>query len=313
MEVGSFPRFRRVRIPFRVENEAATRYVFDRFHDKLGYKVLYARDDCPDYSLEDTTGKKIEAQAEHYAHAFKEHGHPTEGIGLIICWADDWPDSPIPKLVLRKYFQEKPHFDGFKKGELSREPKPPRKSKQLTHIIDELQKIGGDLASLIESDGETNCWNWSLTMERMMDNDCTLDMVTCSYKHWTDDSEVILTIDFISSMLEVRGILKNEVIKRHEVREWRSILRRVSKNGYMLKQALKENGSGKPTNVSAKNALFREIADGEISSMVLARGYRSDEILYDEPYDVVARLHEELCRMLDLMEREELYVRKEAR
>jgi hypothetical protein len=313
MEVSSFPRFRRVRIPFRVENEAATRYVFDRFHEKLGYKVLYVSDVCPDYSLEDMTGTKIEAQAEHCAHGFKEHKHQTEGVDLIVCWVDDWPDSPIPKRVLRKYFQEKPHFDGFKKGELSGMPKPPRKSKQLTHIIDELQRIGGDLASLIESDGETNCFNWSLTMGRLMDNNCTLDMVTCSYKHWRDDSEVVLTIDFVSSMLEVRGILKDEVIERHEVREWRNIMRRVNKNGYMLKHALKENGSGKPENVSARKALFREIANGEISSMVLTKSYRSDEILYGDPYDVVARLHEELCKMLDLMEREKLYVKKEAR
>jgi len=70
-----------MKVYFPIDSERAVREVFAKFHEELGYpKILIAREEFPDYILEDNTGKEIRAEAELRSSKFN---HPIDGCDLI--------------------------------------------------------------------------------------------------------------------------------------------------------------------------------------------------------------------------------------
>jgi hypothetical protein len=61
------------------------------------YVVQSINDAFPDcMGIDPLTGKPIRIELEVYSRNYISHGHPLAGCDYIICWRDNWPDSPIP-------------------------------------------------------------------------------------------------------------------------------------------------------------------------------------------------------------------------
>ena len=74
-----------VRERFRIINEAFG--LFD---------VLLSQDLFPDFVLRARNGKVIRAEVETRASHFQLHKHDANQCDLVICWINNWADSPIP-------------------------------------------------------------------------------------------------------------------------------------------------------------------------------------------------------------------------
>lgn len=83
-------------------NEQETIAIFSQLAGELGYKFIEIGTSCPDAILQ-KNGQRIRAEFEHKARNFQKHKHPIEAADLIICWEDDWPQSPLPVLSLENY------------------------------------------------------------------------------------------------------------------------------------------------------------------------------------------------------------------
>lgn len=57
--------------------------------------------DFPDCVATTPDGRSLRIEFEVRASDFAQHGHDAAGCDLIVCWVDDWPDSPVPVLSLR--------------------------------------------------------------------------------------------------------------------------------------------------------------------------------------------------------------------
>jgi hypothetical protein len=66
----------------------------------LGYKVLHTQNTFPDLVLL-KGATPIRAEVERSASDFFRHGHDPKACDLIVCWDNDWVDSPLPVLELQ--------------------------------------------------------------------------------------------------------------------------------------------------------------------------------------------------------------------
>lgn len=83
-------------------NEQGTIVLFSKLADELGFKFKQIGTRCPDAILE-KDGKTVRVEFEHKARTFAIHKHNPADVDLIICWQDDWPNSPLPVLSLENY------------------------------------------------------------------------------------------------------------------------------------------------------------------------------------------------------------------
>lgn len=78
--------------------------LYDHLHPhlKLPYVVTEITDAFPDCKgLDATTGRIVHIEFELKASHYKGHRHPLQGCDYIVCWENDWPDSPIPVISLK--------------------------------------------------------------------------------------------------------------------------------------------------------------------------------------------------------------------
>ena len=61
-----------------------------------------ASDSFPDCIAVDDRGRPVRIEFEVLASSFLAHGHDPKGCDLIVCWQNDWPDSPVPVLELKQ-------------------------------------------------------------------------------------------------------------------------------------------------------------------------------------------------------------------
>lgn len=90
-------------VSFNIESEINVREAFSLHSDALGYSIKKSRDSFPDYELVDDNGNRVLAEAEKMSRDFMVHGHDIDGCGLIVCWYDNLPLSPLPTFELGKY------------------------------------------------------------------------------------------------------------------------------------------------------------------------------------------------------------------
>lgn len=83
-------------------NEQETIALFAQLAPELGYKFIELGTSCPDAILQ-KNGQRVRAEFEHKARNFQKHNHPIEDADIIICWHDDWTNSPLPVLSLENY------------------------------------------------------------------------------------------------------------------------------------------------------------------------------------------------------------------
>lgn len=83
-------------------NEQSTIVLFAKVAAEMGYMFKEMGTRCPDAILE-KDGKLVRVEFEYKAKTFQAHKHNPDDVDLIICWEDDWPQSPLPVLSLEKY------------------------------------------------------------------------------------------------------------------------------------------------------------------------------------------------------------------
>ena len=87
-------------------NEQGVILLFAALCFDLGFRIEGVRTRFPDALLirknAQGTFSKCLAEFEFKASNYKLHKHPLKGCDLIVCWENDWQDSPIEILELKK-------------------------------------------------------------------------------------------------------------------------------------------------------------------------------------------------------------------
>lgn len=85
-------------------SEMTVVFLFGLLYDHLEFPfvVTAVNDTFPDCEgVDPSTGKTIHIEFELLSRHYVDHGHPIEGCDYIVCWKDNWPDSPIPVISLQ--------------------------------------------------------------------------------------------------------------------------------------------------------------------------------------------------------------------
>lgn len=92
---------------FAPVNEQGVVYLFGMISHELGYMIESIRTEYPDCEGKRCFDKKanqwehIKIEFEYKSSNFKEHNHNPDGCDVIVCWINDWQDSPVEILELR--------------------------------------------------------------------------------------------------------------------------------------------------------------------------------------------------------------------
>ncbi|MGA2065497.1 MAG: hypothetical protein ABSG86_11030 [Thermoguttaceae bacterium] len=95
-------------------NEQGVVYLFGMVSRELGFYVESIQQGFPDCEAKYCSDKKrnlwarARIELEFKASAFREHGHDAAQCDFIVCWIDDWPDSPLPVIELKKEIAKLP-------------------------------------------------------------------------------------------------------------------------------------------------------------------------------------------------------------
>lgn len=83
------------------KNEAETISLFQLIEQRIGWRIVHLQRKYPDAVIENDSGDKLICEFEYQSRNFQCHNHDPERCDLIICWEDNWPDSPIPVQALK--------------------------------------------------------------------------------------------------------------------------------------------------------------------------------------------------------------------
>jgi DNA-binding transcriptional ArsR family regulator len=84
---------------FKPENELGVMVLFAQQAQSVGYEILRVQATFPDMLVR-KDDIDYEVEAEYLASNFKAHGHPPHKCDIILCWENDYPESPLPVLSL---------------------------------------------------------------------------------------------------------------------------------------------------------------------------------------------------------------------
>ncbi len=80
------------------ENEEGVVFLFGMVARELGYLVEAIQAGFPDCEAKRQfdAGKwqPVRIEFEYESRNFRDHGHPTDGCDVIVCWRHNWPNSP---------------------------------------------------------------------------------------------------------------------------------------------------------------------------------------------------------------------------
>ncbi len=88
-------------------NEMGVVYLFAMMAEELGFIIESIQSAFPDCEAKRLAGSDIwqvkRIEFEYESRNFRDHGHPSEGCDLIVCWTHNWPECPkhIEVIALR--------------------------------------------------------------------------------------------------------------------------------------------------------------------------------------------------------------------
>lgn len=93
-------------------NEQGVVFLFGMVAQELGYVVEIVTTGFPDCEAKRRISKgrweRVRIEFEYRSRNFLDHGHPTEGCDVIVCWHHDWPDCPVEVLDLKSAIRRLP-------------------------------------------------------------------------------------------------------------------------------------------------------------------------------------------------------------
>ena len=90
-------------------SELSVAFLLGLLYDYLPFPFVPTRinDAFPDCEgVDPTTGSYVGIELELLSSNYSAHGHPLDGCDYIVCWRDDWPESPIPVISLEELIAE---------------------------------------------------------------------------------------------------------------------------------------------------------------------------------------------------------------
>jgi len=89
-------------------NEQGVVYLFGMISRELGFNIEAIQQGFPDcegkylHDAKRNLWAKARIEFEFRASSFEDHGHDPKQCDFIVCWINDWPDSPIPVIELKR-------------------------------------------------------------------------------------------------------------------------------------------------------------------------------------------------------------------
>ena len=85
-------------------NEKEVIELYKLVQEQLGWRIVHLQTAFPDAVIENASGQQLVVEFEHTAKGFLWHGHDltVTHCDLIICWANNWPDAPLPVWGLKE-------------------------------------------------------------------------------------------------------------------------------------------------------------------------------------------------------------------
>ena len=85
-------------------NEQGVVFLFGMVARELGYMVEAVQAGFPDCEakrqVESGKWQRVRIEFEFDSRTFRDHGHPSQGCDVIVCWRHNWPDCPAELEVL---------------------------------------------------------------------------------------------------------------------------------------------------------------------------------------------------------------------
>ncbi len=79
-------------------NEQGVVLLFGMLAKELGYTIEAVQNGFPDCEAKRQIGpnrwQRVLIEFEFESRNFRDHGHPTDGCDVIVCWRHNWPDCP---------------------------------------------------------------------------------------------------------------------------------------------------------------------------------------------------------------------------
>jgi hypothetical protein len=95
---------------FQPTNEAGVSVLFGAVHHELGFSILHVQQGFPDceamWEIERGRCQRKRIEFEFQSRNFLAHMHPLDGCDLIVCWENNWIESPIEVLELKSAVEE---------------------------------------------------------------------------------------------------------------------------------------------------------------------------------------------------------------
>jgi hypothetical protein len=91
----------------RPVNEQGVVAMFAKHDEDLGFVLMEVQIRFPDATVYEIHSQQLlRVEFEFKASNFKAHGHDIHGCDLIVCWDNDWRESPLPILDLKSRLAE---------------------------------------------------------------------------------------------------------------------------------------------------------------------------------------------------------------
>jgi nucleotide-binding universal stress UspA family protein len=107
-------------------NEQGVLFLFGAIAEELGFLVTHVQTGFPDVEAmrEVAPGvwQRVDIEVEEYSRNFVAHMHDPNKCDLIVCWEDNWPESPLEVIELKTEF-ERLQREGWRKKDDRKEEK----------------------------------------------------------------------------------------------------------------------------------------------------------------------------------------------
>ena len=91
------------------QSELEIAFLLGLLYDHLPFPfvVTSINDAFPDCEgMDPNSGQPVRIELEVLSRNYLSHGHPTKGCNYILCWRDNWPESPVPVISLENIIEE---------------------------------------------------------------------------------------------------------------------------------------------------------------------------------------------------------------
>jgi Homing endonuclease associated repeat len=89
-------------------NEAGVIFLFGAMAEQMGFQMLRIQAEYPDgealRTMAENRLQRVKIEFEYESRNFLRHNHDAALCDLIICWEDNWPDSPLEVIELKRAF-----------------------------------------------------------------------------------------------------------------------------------------------------------------------------------------------------------------